>query len=115
MEPHQAGVDVTQAQSMGIDAFALNIISLEPWATNTIEWLFEAARPTNFRLFFSFDMLHFKHPRDFFPLLRKYIGHESYYNFEGKGVVSEYISLNIISFKNPAGILEPFFRYSFLC
>ena len=89
MTPRQAVLDVMQAQWMGIDAFVLNVNSLEEWATNTIAWLFEASERFDFRLFFSFDMLHFKHPSEFFPLLRQYIDHAAYYVFEGRPVVSE--------------------------
>lgn len=105
MEPHQARIDVEEARSMGIDAFALNVFSMESWSTNTIEWLFGAAAELGgFTLFFSFDMNHFTHPSQFFPLLERYIGHGSYTKWAGKEIVSKFnflalkITLNLGSF-----------------
>lgn len=88
MEASQARQDVEQAKSMGLDAFALNIISTEWWSTNTISWIFEAAQEFEFKLFFSFDMNHFSHPSQFIPLLKEYCFHNAYFLYRDLPFVS---------------------------
>lgn len=93
MEAHQARLDVEQAKAVGLDAFALNIISTEWWSTDTLRWLFEAAREMDFKLFFSFDMNHFSHPSQFLPLLKQYHEHSAYFRYRELPFVSAWILL----------------------
>lgn len=88
MEPSQALTDITQAKAMGLDAFALNIISLEYWSTQAVQFLFDAAAQIGFQLFFSFDMTHFTLPAQFFPLLLLWTTSAQYYHFNGLPFVS---------------------------
>lgn len=88
MEVSQARQDVKEAKDMGLDAFALNIISTEWWSTDTIRWLFEAAQQVEFKLFFSFDMNHFSHPSQFIPLLKQYCDHNAYFMYNDLPFVS---------------------------
>jgi hypothetical protein len=89
MEASQAVTDVTQAQAMGFDAFALNVISTESWCTDSISYLFQAAAAIGFMLFFSFDMINFSEPSQFIPLLQQYVGNSAYYKYNGLPFVSK--------------------------
>lgn len=90
MEASQARLDVEQAKAMGLDAFALNIISTDWWSTDTIRWLFDAAQELNFKLFFSLDMNHFSHPSQFIPLLKQYCINDAYFLYHDLPFVSAY-------------------------
>ena len=76
-------MDVTQAKAMGIDAFALNVISTDPWSVNAIAYLFQAAAAIGFHLFLSFDMTQFADPSQFLWLLNMYVGSPAYYHYNG--------------------------------
>ncbi|KAK1760367.1 glycoside hydrolase [Echria macrotheca] len=84
--------DVTQAQAMGIDAFALNVqFPSAPWALSTISALFAAAASSsNFKLFFSLDIAACPNPPDFSPLLRQYLTHPAYYRPSGRPLISTF-------------------------
>ena len=88
MQGSQAVTDVTQAQAMGFDAFALNVISTDAWSMASISYLFQAAAAIGFHLFFSFDMTHFTDPSQFIPLLQMYANNPSYYKYENLPFVS---------------------------
>lgn len=90
MSSDQALVDVSQAQALGIDAFAMNILSVEQWSLDSVAFMFTAALQYNFKLFFSFDMTHFDLPSTFFPLLLMYITSTAYYQYDGKPFVSTF-------------------------
>ncbi|CAF3482461.1 unnamed protein product [Adineta steineri] len=91
MQPWQAVIDVQEAQSVGIDAFALNVASTDTWSTNAIQYLFDAAAQyNNFKLFFSFDMIHFTHPSQFLGLIEQWHNHQSYYSHNGHPFVSTF-------------------------
>lgn len=91
MNATQAVIDVTQAKALGFDAFALNIISTEQWSLASIALLFQAAATIGFYLFFSFDMLHFDSPQQFFPLVQQYTSSTAYYKYNTLPFVSMYI------------------------
>jgi glucan endo-1,3-alpha-glucosidase len=87
----QAVTDVEQAQAMGIDAFALNVVtSTEAWSNNAIKALFDAAYGTGFKLFFSFDMSRFASPTDAIPLLQQWQSNSSYYKPNGIAYTSTF-------------------------
>ena len=79
MTAEQAVIDVTEAQAMGFDAFALNLISAEDWCLMSINMLFTAALAIGFHLFFSFDMLHFSVGDSMFGLIEDWVTHDAYY------------------------------------
>ncbi|KAJ1553988.1 hypothetical protein HK405_006327, partial [Cladochytrium tenue] len=80
----QAKADVDDALACGIDAFAINVQDASSWwSVDTIDWLFQAAEGTDFKLFFSFDMNVLTAPADFIPLLVKYHNSSAYYTYEG--------------------------------
>ncbi|KAB8754769.1 hypothetical protein FH972_026558 [Carpinus fangiana] len=91
-----ANTDVSQAKNIGIDAFALNVGSLLPFATDAstgaIPLLFNAADNLGFKLFFSFDMyaLGDTDPSQFLALVSQYQGRSSYYQVDGRPFVSTF-------------------------
>ncbi|EED15492.1 glucan endo-1,3-alpha-glucosidase agn1 precursor, putative [Talaromyces stipitatus ATCC 10500] len=87
---HHANTDIQGAINVGFDAFALNFMSVESWSTDAISELFTAAKGTDFKLFFSFDMGHFTNPSQFLPILKKYVGHDNYYLYDNKPFVSTF-------------------------
>jgi glucan endo-1,3-alpha-glucosidase len=86
-----AKTDVLQAQAMGVDAFALNVVTTTAdWSNNAIKLLFDAAGAAGFKLFFSFDMTHFNDPSEFIGLLQQYYNHPAYYKPTGANYVSTF-------------------------
>ncbi|KAI9739848.1 MAG: hypothetical protein M1818_004904 [Claussenomyces sp. TS43310] len=85
IEADQAKTDVQDAKAMGIDAFALNVATLDPWSNAAVQLLFDAADENDFKLFFSFDMDHFSAPGQFLPLLLQWHAHDSYYVHDATG------------------------------
>lgn len=84
--------DVQDAKKAGFDGFALNTNTITAqFATDAIEWLFQAADNNDFNLFISFDMswgsFQVKNIPDF---LIKYVGHASYYKVDNKPFVSTF-------------------------
>jgi glucan endo-1,3-alpha-glucosidase len=85
--------DIDLAQSMGFDAFALNIGSpTADWALNTTNQLFSYAASTGFRLFFSLDLSAQPDLTQFYGLLDQYLQHPAYFTAtpNGKPVVSTF-------------------------
>ena len=77
----QALADVTEAQAVGFDAFALNIQQPDAsWTRASLALLFDAAAQTNFKLFFSMDMSTIPSPSACLPLLVQYTSHPAYYH-----------------------------------
>ncbi|KAF4983704.1 hypothetical protein FZEAL_920 [Fusarium zealandicum] len=54
--PEQWQKDISDAQSVGIDGFALNIGPQDPWTTTQLQQAYSAANAASFKLFLSFDM-----------------------------------------------------------
>jgi hypothetical protein len=79
---------VSQAQAVGFDAFALNIISMDSWSTDAIATLFQAAALIGFSLFFSFDMINLSDPSEFIWLIQQYASNPAYYHHDGQPFVS---------------------------
>ncbi|KAJ9199305.1 CAZyme family GH71 [Paecilomyces variotii] len=91
MTSSEAVTDVNDASNAGIDGFALNVMSTDPWSTSAIDDLFVAANSSSgFKLFFSFDMTHFNDPSQFLPLIGEYHTNSAYYLQNGKPFISTY-------------------------
>lgn len=76
----QALSDVTEAQALGLDAFALNVQQPSAdWTANSLALLFNASAQTGFKLFFSMDMSAIPSPSTCLPLLTQYAHHPAYY------------------------------------
>ncbi|KAL1597261.1 hypothetical protein SLS60_008845 [Paraconiothyrium brasiliense] len=84
--------DVQDAMDLGLDAFALNINSLESWATGTVERLFKNADDLGFKLFFSFDfgVNNFGDPSQVVDYLKPFLSRPSYYALNGKQLVTTF-------------------------
>lgn len=93
-----ASTDVSQAKSLGLDAFALNLGSLDGFATDpdpskgALAALFNAADAQSFGLFFSFDMyaLGDTDPSQFLALVSQYQSRTSYFHVDGRPFVSTF-------------------------
>lgn len=93
MTADEAVQDIAQAQALGFDAFALNVMTLDPadtWSSAAIGFLFKAALAASFHLFFSFDTTHVKDPSAWVTLLTQYAKSAAYYKFDDKAFVSMY-------------------------
>ncbi|KAK3688974.1 glycoside hydrolase [Podospora appendiculata] len=87
----QALTDVTQAQSLGLTAFALNIQQPDAWWTHTtLQLLFAAAAQTGFKLFFSMDMSTITSPQSFVPLFNEYAASAAYYTYNARPFLSTF-------------------------
>ncbi|KAH6845628.1 glycoside hydrolase [Chaetomium sp. MPI-CAGE-AT-0009] len=87
----QALTDVKEAQSLGLDAFALNVQQPDAWWTRaSLDFLFEASAQTDFKLFFSMDMAVIPSPSACAPLLTKYITHPAYYHHANRPFLSTF-------------------------
>ncbi|KAF2118542.1 glycoside hydrolase [Lophiotrema nucula] len=85
--------DIVDAQALGLDAFALNINSLQSWATETVDRLFNNADELGFGLFFSFDIAAsgWTSPNDdFASYLKPFLSRTSYFKYSGKPLVSTF-------------------------
>lgn len=91
MTAAEAVTDIQDAKALGIDAFALNLQSTTlPYATTAVQYLFDAAFNTGFKLFFSFDMTAFSSPSEIIPMLQQYGTNTTYFsaNNDGRPFVS---------------------------
>lgn len=84
--------DIQDAMDLGLDAFALNINSLDSWATKTVDFLFDNADDLGFKLFFSFDFGegNFGDTNEVTDYLKKYLSRTSYYQYNGKQLVTTF-------------------------
>ncbi|KAK4034688.1 glycoside hydrolase [Parachaetomium inaequale] len=87
----QALDDVSQAQSLGLDAFALNVQQPDAWWTRaSLAFLFDAASQVGFKLFFSMDMAVIPSPSACSPLLAEYASHPAYYRYQDRPFLSTF-------------------------
>ncbi|KAJ4303240.1 hypothetical protein N0V90_002133 [Kalmusia sp. IMI 367209] len=84
--------DIQDAKDLGLDAFALNINSLEEWATKTVDFLFNNAEALGFKLFFSFDFgdNNFADPSQVTEYVKPYLQRSAYFQHNGKALVSTF-------------------------
>lgn len=87
----QALADVTEAQALGLDAFALNVQHPDAqWTLDSVALLFNAAAQTNFKLFFSLDLAASPLPSAFHPLLSTYLAHPAHYQHQSRPFLSTF-------------------------
>jgi glucan endo-1,3-alpha-glucosidase len=87
----QAIADVSQAQSLGLDAFALNVQQPDAeWTQASLSLLFEAAAQIGFKVFFSMDMAVIPSPSAFVPLFKAYASHPAYYRYRNRPFLSTF-------------------------
>ncbi|CAM1502598.1 Fc.00g073740.m01.CDS01 [Cosmosporella sp. VM-42] len=84
--------DIADAQSLGIDAFAINFDQFADWSNATVDRLFDNADDLGFKIFFSFDMNpgYFSDPQQYAEYFQKYMGRPSYYAYDGKPLLSTF-------------------------
>ncbi|KAL2845119.1 glycosyl hydrolase family 71-domain-containing protein [Aspergillus pseudodeflectus] len=110
MRADQAPIDVRDAINAGFDGFALNTHTLEStdqWNLNTIQWLLDAARGTDFKLFLSFDMSWGLDTKRLGAFLTRFASHESYYKVDGRPFVSTFWGGNIPNTQWDADFIQP--------
>ncbi|KAK3904439.1 glycoside hydrolase [Staphylotrichum tortipilum] len=87
----QALADVSGAQSLGLDAFALNVQQPDAaWTRASLSLLFAAAAQRNFKLFFSLDMSCIASPETTLALLTAYLTHPAYYHHQSRPFLSTF-------------------------
>ncbi|KAH6889657.1 glycoside hydrolase [Thelonectria olida] len=84
--------DITDAQSLGINAFAINFDQYAWWSNQTVDRLFSNADDLGFKIFFSFDMSgsYFSSPDEYATYLEGYLSRDSYYKYNGVNLVSTF-------------------------
>ncbi|KAF1979908.1 hypothetical protein BU23DRAFT_563267 [Bimuria novae-zelandiae CBS 107.79] len=84
--------DIEDAIDLGLDAFALNINTLNEWATSTVDRLFNNADALGFHLFFSFDFgeNNFGDTSEVTEYLKPFLTRPSYYLYAGQPLVSTF-------------------------
>ena len=91
MSAEQAIVDVQQAKAINIDAFALNVQNtVDPWAVDSIRFIFDAATNNDFKLFFSFDMAARSEVSYFLDTFVRYSTSPAYYRHNILPVISTF-------------------------
>ncbi|ORY10189.1 glycoside hydrolase [Clohesyomyces aquaticus] len=102
--------DIVDAKALGLDAFALNFDQFASWSEDTVDRLFSNADELGFGLFFSFDHAagHLTDPSQYTEYLKKYTTRTSYFEYDGRPLVSTFGGENInndqwISFKSSVG------------
>ncbi|GAA5978492.1 hypothetical protein JCM10908_004377 [Rhodotorula pacifica] len=92
-EVQDYAADMISARSVGIDAFAVNL-GFYSWETTQLERIFEAAEQNDFRLFYSFDMLHWNRKGASQTMLNDrllpYAKRDTYHKIDGKIVISTF-------------------------
>jgi glucan endo-1,3-alpha-glucosidase len=85
--------DIVDAQSLGLDGFAMNFDQFAYWSEGTVDSLFNHADELGFKLFFSFDHAagHLHSPADYTDYFNKYKGRPSYFKgLKNKPLVSTF-------------------------
>ncbi|HEY3376747.1 MAG TPA: endo-1,3-alpha-glucanase family glycosylhydrolase [Armatimonadota bacterium] len=85
--------EMREAQAVGIDGFALNVGAWhdEPYYVRRTQMLFQAAKElgTDFKLIFSLDLATLK-PVYIPEMLKTYVTHPNYYQYQGRPLVSTF-------------------------
>ncbi|KPM35510.1 hypothetical protein AK830_g11060 [Neonectria ditissima] len=84
--------DILDAQSLGIDAFAINFDQYAWWSNGTVDRLFDNADELGFKIFFSFDMSgsYFGSPDQYAKYLDDHLSRDSYYTYNDVPLVSTF-------------------------
>ncbi|KAJ3737771.1 glycoside hydrolase family 71 protein [Lentinula guzmanii] len=81
--------DISAAQAIGIDGFALNT-AVDSYEQTKYPDAFAAAQAADFDLFISFDMTYEWETTDMVNLVKQYASSSNYYKWEGKPLVSTF-------------------------
>ncbi|KAJ5478790.1 hypothetical protein N7530_004299 [Penicillium desertorum] len=85
--------DMTTAQSIGIDAFALNCASIDSYTPTQLALAYEAAEQVNFKVFISFDFAYWTNgdTEKITEYMKQYAGHPAQMQYKGAAVVSTFV------------------------
>ncbi|KAJ5383566.1 Glucan endo-1-3-alpha-glucosidase agn1 [Penicillium concentricum] len=81
------------AQSVGIDAFALNCASIDSYTPTQLALAYEAAEQVNFKVFISFDFAYWTNgdTAKITEYMKQYAGHPAQMQYKGAAVVSTFV------------------------
>jgi glucan endo-1,3-alpha-glucosidase len=85
--------DMTLAQSIGIDAFALNCASIDSYTPTQLALAYEAASQVGFRVFISFDFAYWSNgdTDKITAYMEQYSTHPAQMQYKGAAVVSTFV------------------------
>lgn len=85
--------DMTTAQSIGIDAFALNCASIDSYTPTQLALAYEAAEQVNFKVFISFDFAYWTNgdTEKITEYMKQYAGHPAQMQYKGAAIVSTFV------------------------
>ncbi|KAJ5164469.1 uncharacterized protein N7500_006299 [Penicillium coprophilum] len=85
--------DMTAAQAIGIDAFALNCASIDSYTPTQLALAYEAAEQVNFKVFISFDFAYWTNgdTAKITEYMKQYAGHPAQMQYKGAAVVSTFV------------------------
>ncbi|KAJ5435300.1 Glycoside hydrolase family 71 [Penicillium cf. griseofulvum] len=81
------------AQSIGIDAFALNCASIDSYTPTQLALAYEAAQQVNFKVFISFDFAYWTNgdSAKITEYMKQYAGHPAQMQYKGAAIVSTFV------------------------
>ena len=84
---------MTTAQSIGIDAFALNCASIDKYTPTQLALAYEAAQQVNFKVFISFDFAYWSNgdTAKITAYMQQYANHPAQMQYKGGALVSTFV------------------------
>ncbi|KAE8399523.1 glycoside hydrolase [Aspergillus pseudonomiae] len=85
--------DMTTAQAIGIDAFALNCASIDKYTPAQLALAYQAAQQVNFKVFISFDFAYWSNgdTEKITAYMRQYASHPAQMQYSGAAIVSTFV------------------------
>ncbi|KNG87646.1 alpha-1,3-glucanase/mutanase [Aspergillus nomiae NRRL 13137] len=85
--------DMTTAQAIGIDAFALNCASIDKYTPSQLALAYQAAQQVNFKVFISFDFAYWSNgdTEKITAYMRQYASHPAQMQYSGAAIVSTFV------------------------
>ncbi|PYH92824.1 alpha-1,3-glucanase [Aspergillus ellipticus CBS 707.79] len=85
--------DMTAAQAIGIDAFALNCASIDKYTPTQLALAYRAAQQVNFKVFISFDFAYWSNgdTAKITAYMQQYANHPAQMQYKGAAIVSTFV------------------------
>lgn len=85
--------DMTIAQSIGIDAFALNCASVDSYTPTQLALAYQAAEQVDFKVFISFDFAYWTNgdTANITAYMQQYAAHPAQMQYKGAAIVSTFV------------------------
>ncbi|KAE8156035.1 glycoside hydrolase [Aspergillus tamarii] len=85
--------DMTTAQAIGIDAFALNCASIDSYTPDQLALAYQAAEQVGFKVFISFDFAYWSNgdTDKITAYMQKYAAHPAQMQYNGAAIVSTFV------------------------